>query len=330
MDSLDAVALNLLGAPIGYVDIGARGGTHPLIDSIASAVAVLGFEPDRAESERITRDPALSSRYARLAIEPIALSDSCGTATLYETVANTNTSLREPNPVFIGRYDMTKWRTVARSMIETTTLDDVVFTRRAADLHCAEVIKIDIQGMEYETLLGARRVLEERALFLCIEVSFCELYRGQKLFADVERLLRDYGFSFYGFDRLFHRSRKALDKRQYWGRERIVQADAYFLADPYDQRSNRKFNARAHAVLALFALITGYHDLALELLQPLGEKSVPLRTHIMTAATLPVGNEQRALSALAQDVERHPADTNVLIGRFVDDRRTRNDYFDVS
>src|SRR5687768_7800084 len=99
----------LEGDPIGFVDIGARGGVHPLIDPVAPAVAVLGFEPDKAECARMRADQALKDRYASLEVEPFALADRVGTATLHEIVAPTNTSLRPTNLTFVSRYDMVKW-----------------------------------------------------------------------------------------------------------------------------------------------------------------------------------------------------------------------------
>src|SRR5262249_46452437 len=150
-------------------------------------------------------------------------SDRTGIATLHEVSAPTNTSLLPPNPLFVQRYNMSKWQEIGRSSVETTTLDSVLFAKARDEANWGEAMKIDTQGTEYEILLGAERVLRERTQFLCVEVSFCELYAGQKLFSDVEVLLRARGFSFYGFDRMFNRSRKSLDKRSHWGRERVIQ-----------------------------------------------------------------------------------------------------------
>lgn len=59
-------------------------------------------------------------------------------------------------------------------------------------------------------LEGAERTVRESALAIICEVEFCELYRGQKLFSDVEVFLRERGFSFFGFTHLATRSRKGL------------------------------------------------------------------------------------------------------------------------
>ena len=319
------------GNPIGFVDIGARGEVHPLVDPIAAAVAVLGFEPDAEECERMRDAIGLYERYARFEIEATALSDRAGPATLYEISAPTNSSLLPPNPVFVERYAMQKWQVVKESRLDTLTLDDVLFSRRADDLFGGEALKIDTQGTEFEILSGARRTLAERTQFLCVEVSFCELYKGQRLFSDVEKFLRDFGFSFYGFDRTYNRSRKALDKSRYWGRERPIQADAYFFKDPYDPaHTGRPISERNRIILTTFALLTGYHDFALELLKDAAGDVAVLRDAITSAAQLSSDADRTATRDLAEAVEARPQHANILVGKFVDQRRARNDFFDVA
>ena len=326
-----AILRRLAGNPIGFVDIGARGGAHPLVDPVAAAIAVLGFEPDEAECLRMRETADLHERYAKFEIEAAALSDRAGPATLYEISAPTNNSLRPPNSVFVERYAMAKWQIVDQIALDTMTLDDVLFSRRASDPYWGEALKIDTQGTEYEILLGARRTLIERTQFLCVEVSFCELYKGQRLFSDVESLLRELGFSFYGFDRTYNRSRKALDKSRYWGRERPIQADAYFFKDPFDPAmTGHPISERARIVLATFALLTGYHDFALELLQGAADDVTALRAAVIAAAQLSTDVDRDATRDLAAAIEARPTYANILVGKFVDERRARNDFFDVA
>lgn len=331
MTPLATATKNLLGdQPIGFVDIGARGGVHPLVEEVASSVAVLGFEPDPAECERIARDAADRSQFAQFVLEPAALSDHTGAATLHEIVVPTNNSLLSPNTTFVQRYNMVKWHEIGCRDIETTTLDAVLFQERADETHWGEALKIDTQGTEFEILMGAERALTERTLFLCLEVSFCELYRNQKLFSEIEAFLRQRGFSFYGFDRVYNRSRKALDKRKFWGRERMIQADAYFFRDPLDNAAPlRSSSRRRRLVLATFAALTGYHDFALELLQEISDVG-PLRDAIAQKATLEAGQACAAVRSLYEAVAAKPADANVLVGKFIDQHRGLNDYFDVT
>lgn len=324
--------LRLLGnEPIGFVDVGARDGVHPLIDPIARAVAVLGFEPDQAECARMRADPDLKNRFARIDIEPSALADREGTAILHEIAAATNTSLRPTHPTFVSRYNMVKWHEVGQSSIETTTLDRVLFAGRANEPNWGEALKIDTQGTEHEILTGARQTLQERTLFACIEVSFCELYVGQKLFSEVELLMREFGLSFYGFGNVFSRSRKSLDKRSYWGRERLFQADAYFYRDPFDPgNATRKFSRRSRIILAIFALLGGYHDFALELLANAGDDLAVIYDAVIAKASVPSGAGRVQVRELLSAIEARPDQENVLIGKFVDERRLRNDFHDVA
>ena len=327
----DGELLRLLdGEPIGFVDIGARGGVHPLIEPIAPAVAVLGFEPDQAESARMLADPHLQGRYARVEIEACALADRDGPAVLHEIIAPTNTSLRPTNPVFVKRYDMAKWHEVGQSQVQTTTLDRVLFEQRAGEPRWGEALKVDTQGTEHEILEGARRTLSERTAFVCVEVSFCELYVGQKLFSEIELLLREFGLSFYGFDHVFSRSKRSLDKTRQWGRERLFQADAYFFRDPNDPLNvGRPCSERQRIILAAFALLTGFHDFALELLEGSGKDVPGLKAAVIAAAVLPAESSAGQARELLEAIEARPQDANVLIGKFVDARASRGDYFDV-
>jgi FkbM family methyltransferase len=326
-----AVSPFLNSRPIGFIDVGARGGVHPLAAPLGPNVAILGFEPDRDECARLLADSNFSAGYARVSLEPVALAAAPGRAILHETSTPTNTSLLAPNPVFIERYMMSKWQEIGRSTVETTTLDDVLFDKRVNEPDWGEALKIDTQGTEHDILTGARRALLERTLFVCVEVSFCQLYQEQKLFSDVELLLRECGLSFYGFDRVFNRSRKSLDKRRAWTGERMIQADAYFFRDPFDPPApGRIVDRRGRAILAAFATITGYHDFAIELAESLEDEGAQLRQAALRQAELPTDRTQAELESLSRSVKARPSDANILVGKFVDERRTRNDYYDVS
>jgi hypothetical protein len=56
------------------------------------------------------------------------------------------------------------------------------------------LLKIDVQGFEYETLVGVgTRLKEFDAIY--VECSFIELYVGQKLANEVTAILHAHGFS---------------------------------------------------------------------------------------------------------------------------------------
>ena len=87
--------------------------------------------------------------------------------------------------------------------VEMRRLDDF-FTDGNNPLISDVLIKIDVQGLEYEVLDGGRETVPKASLIIC-EVSFEPLYENQKLFADVYKLVESYGFSFSGmFSQIYH------------------------------------------------------------------------------------------------------------------------------
>ena len=70
-------------------------------------------------------------------------------------------------------------------------LDEFV---RFDELKQNAMLKLDVQGFEYEALRGCESMLPHFQWVYC-ECSFIELYAGQKLASDVIALLADRGFS---------------------------------------------------------------------------------------------------------------------------------------
>jgi FkbM family methyltransferase len=235
--------------PLGFVDIGARDGAHKLVEPIAGCVAWLGFEPDREACAALS---GAGGFFASALCLPVALSDQTGPAMLYRCAAPTNDSLRPINQTFIDRYKMGKFAQTSATPLETTTLDKVLENLPQQ----GEFIKLDTQGTEYEILCGATVTLERTAAVYC-EVEFAQIYQDQKLFGDIEGLLRAKGFSFIGFDNMSYRSRTPWQ-----GRERLLHADALFIKDPLEQT----LSERQQQVAAMAALLCGYDDFAREIL----------------------------------------------------------------
>ena len=63
------------------------------------------------------------------------------------------------------------------------------------ELKPRSMLKLDVQGFEYEALLGCESLLARFEWIYC-ECSFIELYAGQRLASDVIALLADRGFAF--------------------------------------------------------------------------------------------------------------------------------------
>src|SRR5438105_1912471 len=88
----------LAAVPLGFVDIGARGGVHGLLAPIAACTAVLGFEPDELACREVNESfRAGTMPWARLKMLPVALADRAGEAILHLCAAPTNHSLLPVN-----------------------------------------------------------------------------------------------------------------------------------------------------------------------------------------------------------------------------------------
>ena len=106
--------------------------------------------------------------------------------------------------------------------VRVAPLDEFV---GAAELKEPTMLKLDVQGFEYEALLGCESLLPHFDAIYC-ECSFVELYSGQKLAAEVIAWLAERGFNLRGIynsaydhhgqfvqaDLLFERTAKPVPK----------------------------------------------------------------------------------------------------------------------
>jgi len=318
--------------PLGFIDIGARGGIHPLVEPLAGVTAILGFEPDAEECVRMRQELGTNSPWAVWDVEPCALAETAGDATLYRFNTPTNDSLRPANQQMVDRYNVKTLAPLGTLALQTTTLDEVLWQLRPHESFWGEFIKIDTQSTEYEVLQGSLKTLSDRTVALFVEVEFLQMYENQKLFSDVEIFLRQYGFSCYGFHSLHHRSCKQLDKTQQIGRERAWWADAVFFKDPLPGNSwSQTINPRETHVLFSCAMLLGYYDFALELALKTwatGAEAERVRELVLSYATVSSEATVMAVKDLGQKVQTHPELANIITGHFVDRRRGINDYDD--
>jgi len=223
-----------------------------------------------------------------------------------------------------------KWQLAKKKKIPVTTLDSILFGKRQAEPFWGEFIKIDTQGSEYDILTGAKRTLQERTVAVMCEVAFCEIYKGQKLFSDIEQLMRARGFSFYGFTQLHGRSCKLLGKEKYVTAERLLYSDAIFFKDPLPDAT---LSDRQTYALFTIALLFNFYDFALELASKTWLKNTPdkssLIQFVQDLASLPPSKTLRDIEDLLAQAKATPELANMYAGNFVDRRRRICDYDDV-
>lgn len=81
-----------------------------------------------------------------------------------------------------------------RTEVATARLDELL---DAADIAASALLKVDVQGHEYEVLEGSTGILPAFSQIV-VEASFTELYEGQRLAGDVTVFLEGAGFSLVG------------------------------------------------------------------------------------------------------------------------------------
>lgn len=194
----DIVAEILAPRSVTVVDVGARGGVGKSWYRVRPLGTVIGFEPDRAECDRLNdlvEEPA-HERYV-----PVALASKAGETTFYKTVDPACCSIYRPNAALVDRYPTLKGMRLARTgSIQVTTLDNWLHTEGIGEVG---FISLDAQGAELDILHGTIGALRGCA-GIEAEVEFAPMYHGQPLFADLDAFLRGQGFELWRLSWLTH------------------------------------------------------------------------------------------------------------------------------
>ncbi len=165
-----------------FVDVGANIGYFSLLAAtlVGESGRVIAFEPLPRLVGQIRRS-AVHNHYQWLKVVPKALGDVAGSMELVLSAHNIGgSSLVTPN------------RIGERVTVEVSTLDFEL-----ADLERIDVIKIDVEGFEYEMLQGAQQTLERCRPTLVLEFS-PHFYKERSTTMETEilTLLRQLGYTF--------------------------------------------------------------------------------------------------------------------------------------
>lgn len=119
------------------------------------------------------------------------------------------------------------WRDVCRTestiQLDTITLEEM---RVKYDLSLPDVLSLDIQGGEYDALLGAGGHIMDSVLAVVTEVEFNEIYKDQPLFSDQQDFLSRRGFLLFD---LF--SAQSWHHGLPFGKGMLTVAEAFYMKD---------------------------------------------------------------------------------------------------
>jgi FkbM family methyltransferase len=195
---------------ISLIDVGAAGGIQDKWSRFMDRVKCVFFEPAEKEAAE------LRARYAKhndVDVLEVALSDADGTQTLYLTRFPQCSSLLKPRHAGVAKYKVAPcFDVVSTASIAVRRYETLWLEKRVPR---PDVIKIDVQGAEYQVLEGFGNLLNG-CIGIELETHFYEIYEGQKLLGDIVAYLENYG--------LFLRK---LEQQSSFDAD-LVEANAYF------------------------------------------------------------------------------------------------------
>lgn len=206
--------LSSRGTAITFVDVGSRNGVIELA-CLAEFVAAYGFEPNPVEYERLVTgdtDVAMlgiqTPKYKSLTYSPFALADTAGRRSLYITRGPGASGMLEPDP---ERLREIRWKGEAYphnffedifTIEKNVTVDAETLQSFATQqgMKYIDYLKIDVEGSEYEVLVGAGEQLLRQIGVIKAELCFIPFRKKQKLFSEVDLFLRQYGFDLLRYE----------------------------------------------------------------------------------------------------------------------------------
>jgi len=193
------------------VDIGANRCQFTLAARVWSSARVHAFEP-LPQAAALFRAAVGADEHVIL--HPYAIGPKSEERVIHVARRDDSSSLLKIGPeqsrLFPGTDEVAQLTVTVRPL--RTFLENV-------DIAAPALLKLDVQGFEYEAILGCLELLNSFDEVIC-ECSFVQLYRGQKLASDVIALLSEHGFVVSGvynaaYDRI----------------GRCIQADLLFSSD---------------------------------------------------------------------------------------------------
>ena len=313
--------------PLGFIDIGAAGGAHPLVLPVAELIHCTCFEPDANSYRLLKKAYAEDNPFARITIHQTAVGAGAGRAKLYLTRSAVNSSLLKPRAELLTRYGKSGFRIRRVVPVKTESLDTILSESGRAAGRPGEVMKLDCQGAEYLILKGAARTLRSCMALQC-EVMLFPMYERQKIFSEIDLFLRGKKYQLYGLYPNYI-SAKKMDRTGGDTEERIVWADAVYFRDPFaDGRGAKKWLRRDIEVLLVSALLFHFYDFALEIIDGCGRTFVGER-NLLKEMVLSLAEEKKAAleadaAAFGMRLREAPPSPYLAARKFIDGHRSNS------
>ena len=174
--------------PKTVVDVGANVGQFAVASSrLFTDAEVFPVEPDPQVAEQLRKNVGMP---VAKNVRVTAVGDSVGTATFH---INLDPQVSSLLPLGEDRIESFPESVVIEKITVPITTLDVLFDGMV--LVEPILLKIDVQGFEDRVIAGAS-VFLERVRWVLMEVSFSNLYEGEREFEMIVALLKRHGFKF--------------------------------------------------------------------------------------------------------------------------------------
>ncbi len=265
--------------PLVVIDVGARGGFELQWAVFGNQARIIGFEPDKKECELL--NASQSDSINRL-FYPFVIFKNNGKHAFYVAEFPDSSGLYPLNSEFVKRFPDEKNLAIKECLeVETIELDS--FTR-LNNVENVDFIKLDTEGSEYDILEGALKNIKKSVIGIKCEAFFDYWHKGQKVFSDIDFLLRSLGFSLFNLSVNRH-ARKSFPELQSavmpmpskYGQ--AAWCDALYLRDAVGEISHKKSMDAPWDEIKVLKLISLFEifrlpDCAIELLQCAHEKGI--------------------------------------------------------
>lgn len=170
------------------IDVGSNAGQFAVAASkMLEKPTIYSFEPNPESAldfARNTRD------LSNIQLYQVGLGDVEGKRTFHQNTYSHSSSFLRLSDSHRKAFPFAKERDDIK--VDISTLDAVFNTIK---IKSPVLLKLDVQGFEPFVLRGGERTLN-KVDYVIMELSFSQLYEGEKLFSDMLMLMRDYGFDF--------------------------------------------------------------------------------------------------------------------------------------
>lgn len=179
------------------IDVGANAGTYSLVMSANCKGLVLSFEPSPHIFARLKANISLNNQQSRIIAKNYGLSDRDEKLKYYETrlpLGNAHLAAHLEELNFINKSHLID----SESEVECYRLDDLEFSKHYFDMQELDLIKVDIETMEYKFIRGAHKTIEKTLPAIICETQYDASYiRGEDVTSEIFVYLYGLGYKSY-------------------------------------------------------------------------------------------------------------------------------------